>query len=89
MAARTRKITLSDEWKEKIRISHIINRLSQSFDGELELTADQIRIADMLLKKVVPDLARVDGTMEHSGEIDIINVVKKLDGQSSGLPKIE
>jgi len=89
MAARTRKITLSDEWKEKIRISHIINRLSQSFDGEIELTSDQIRIADMLLKKVVPDLARTDGTIEHTGEIDIINVVKKLDGQSSGLPTID
>lgn len=63
MAARKNKITLSDEWKEKIRISQIINRLNQGFNGEIELTSEQIRIADMLLKKVVPDLARttIDG----------------------------
>ena len=64
MAARKNKITLTDEWKEKIRISHIINRLNQGFDGKVELTSDQIRIADMLLKKVVPDLSRVDGSMD-------------------------
>lgn len=64
MAARKNKITLTEEWKEKIKISQIINRLNQGFYGEVELTPEQIRIADMLLKKVVPDLARTENKVE-------------------------
>jgi hypothetical protein len=60
MAARTRKVRLSEEWKEKIRISQIINRLAQHVDGEVELKSTQIKAAEILLKKVVPDMARTE-----------------------------
>lgn len=59
MAARVRK-TLSDSWKEKIKISMIINRLNECATGEVELTTQQIKAAEILLKKVLPDLKSVD-----------------------------
>lgn len=71
MAARKNKIALSEEWKEKIRISQIINRLNQGFFGEVDLTPEQIRIADMLLKKVVPDLARTENKTDFDGKMTI------------------
>jgi hypothetical protein len=71
MAARKNKIALTDEWREKIRISQIINRLNQGFFGEVELTSEQIRIADMLLKKVAPDLGRTELTGEGGGAIQL------------------
>jgi hypothetical protein len=60
MAARTRKVKLSDAWREKIRIAQIINRLAQHVDGEVELKSTQIKAAEILLKKVVPDMARTE-----------------------------
>lgn len=60
MAARTRKVKLSDTWREKIRIAQIINRLAQHVDGEVELKSTQIKAAEILLKKVVPDMARTE-----------------------------
>jgi len=62
MAARTRKIVLSEEWKEKIQASQLMNRLMKHFEGEIELTRTQIDVAKILLSKIVPDLARTEMT---------------------------
>ena len=67
MAARKRKITLSDSWKEKIQASQIMNRLLKHVEGEIELSGTQVKAADILLKKVVPDLARTENTGADGG----------------------
>ena len=60
MAARTRMLRLTPEWKEKIRVGVILDRLSKHVDGEVEMTGTQIKAADILLKKVLPDVARTE-----------------------------
>jgi hypothetical protein len=60
MAARTRKTTLSDSWKSKIQASQVMNRLMKHFEGEVELSNTQLKAADIILKKMVPDLARTE-----------------------------
>lgn len=75
MAARTRRTTLSDNWKEKIRASHLINRLVAFVDGEIELTNQQVKAIEILLKKVAPDLARVDNTHDGSISLNVITGV--------------
>ena len=62
MAARIRKTTLSDQWKAKIQAGVILDRLVKHVNGEIEMTASQIKAADILLKKTVPDLARTEVT---------------------------
>lgn len=69
MAARTRKVHLSQEWKDKIKAGVIMQRLMACVDGEVELTSTQVKAADILLKKVVPDLARSELTGEGGGPI--------------------
>lgn len=78
MAARTRKIVLSDEWKEKIQASQLMNRLMKHFDGEIELTKTQIDVAKILLSKIVPDLARTELTGK-GGEPLQIQIVRFSD----------
>ena len=60
--ARTRRGTkatgLSQEWKDKISATKILNRLLACVDGTVELSAQQIKAADIILRKIVPDLAR-------------------------------
>jgi hypothetical protein len=62
MAARIRKTTLSEQWKAKIQAGVILDRLVKHVNGEIEMTASQIKAADILLKKTVPDLARTEVT---------------------------
>lgn len=68
MAARKRRTTLNDKWRENIRTSMLINRLESHVLGEVELTASQVSAALGLLRKTAPDLTQVDGTMEHEHE---------------------
>jgi hypothetical protein len=62
MAARKKKVTLTESWKEKIRAGVILDRLIKHVNGEIEMTNSQIKAADILLKKTVPDLARTEVT---------------------------
>jgi len=64
MAARKRRTTVNEKWREKIQSSMLVDRLVKHAVGEIEMTATQIKAADILLKKVAPDLKAV----EHSGE---------------------
>lgn len=75
MAARVQK-ELTDKWREKIRLSQIINRLDQCAVGEIEMTKNELKAADMLLKKLVPDLSRTElsgpdgGPVQHTVQTD-------------------
>lgn len=62
MAARTKKLHLSEEWRKKISAGVLMSRLLKHVNGEIELTAAQVKSADILLKKIVPDLARTEVT---------------------------
>ena len=68
MGARKKRITLSDEWRQKISASMICNRLISHIKGEIELTPTQIQAANILLRKVVPDLAAI--SVDHQGQIE-------------------
>lgn len=57
MAARTRRTELSEEWKNRIKSGMILDRLLKHVNGDIELKPTQIKAAEILLKKVIPDLA--------------------------------
>lgn len=66
MAARTRKVRHDDETRRRIQISQLLNRLQKHVDGEADMSATQLRAAEILLKKSLPDLSQV----EHRGDED-------------------
>lgn len=72
MAARIRKIRHDEETRAKIKASQLVNRLTEHVLGGIEMTSTQVRAAEVLLRKVLPDLASV----EHSGEISNPSVVR-------------
>jgi len=67
MAARKRRTTLDDAWREKIQTSMLVNRLHSNALGKLkkEMSQGQIKSAEILLRKTAPDLSATD----HTGEI--------------------
>lgn len=60
MAARTRKLELDQKWREKIRTSMLINRLTSHVVGRIEMSPTQVRAAEVLLKKNLPDLSATE-----------------------------
>ncbi len=70
MAARKNKVNLTDAWKAKIQASVISGRLYDHMQGKVEMTSTQIKAADILLKKLIPDLARTELTGENGGAIE-------------------
>jgi hypothetical protein len=71
MAARKIHTTLREEWKEKIRASMLINRLQDHAFGEVEMSATQLKAAEILLRKVAPDLGRQEVSGPEGGKIEI------------------
>jgi len=66
MAARNKAWT-PEKVRERIQTSMLINRLSDHALGKTEMSATQVRAAEILLKKAVPDLT----STELTGEIGI------------------
>lgn len=82
MSARSSKVVLHEQWREKIRASMLLNRLRDHVLGKCELSATQVRAAEVLLRKVLPDLAAV----EHTGEVTIhAFAVPALSAQSDAI----
>jgi hypothetical protein len=67
MAARKNKLRLNDDWKAKIQASNLCWRLAAHVEGKIELSPTQVRAAEILLRKTVPDLGRTEVTGPEGG----------------------
>lgn len=66
MAAR-KNLTHDEETRKKIQVSQLINRLAQNAFSDVDImSAGQIKSAEILLRKALPDLA----TMTLKGDAD-------------------
>ena len=79
MGARTRALNVRqvESWRMGIKIGMIRSRLERHIMGELELSATQVRAAEILLRKVVPDLS----SMEYKGQIEHKHVTEYSDAE--------
>jgi hypothetical protein len=53
---RTRRVRQDDRTRERIRAAYLINRLQDHVAGTVELSPTQVRAAEILLRKCLPDL---------------------------------
>jgi hypothetical protein len=84
---RRRDTSHSQETRDKIKITQLINRLTQHAMGEVEMTATQVTAALGLIRKALPDLAamEVKAQIEHhtvSGEVMDISEWEKTYGNN-------
>ena len=56
MAAR-KKLQLTQSWRDKIQVGVLIDRLVKHVNDEIDMKPTQLKAAEILLKKVAPDLA--------------------------------
>ena len=71
MAARKRKTELTAAWKAKIQASVLALRLYDHVQGKVEMSNTQVKAAQILLGKMVPDLGRTELTGEGGDAVKI------------------
>jgi len=72
MAARKIHTTLREEWKLRIKATHLVTRLHEHALGEADMSPTQIKAAEILLRKVAPDLARQEVTGADGKDQEIV-----------------
>jgi len=68
-----------EQVRAKIRGAYLIRRLQQHVAGKIKLTAEQVRSADILLRKIIPDLSQssVVGEMTHKYVVEVPPLLTK------------
>lgn len=70
--ARTKRNAMQiEEARKKIQTSQLINRLADHVDGKNDMTRTQIRAAEILLRKSIPDLSSIDLQADVSGKFTL------------------
>ena len=70
---------LHAEWRSKIQSSLLINRLNDFAKGEIEMSRDQIKAVEILLKKTMPDLKQIDTNISGAnGDPLEVHVIKRI-----------
>lgn len=78
MAARTRQVRHSDDVRAKIQSSQLINFLQKHVLEGTDIKKTQVTAALGLLKKTIPDLQSIEGSMElhHHKHEDALDQLK-------------
>ncbi len=72
MAATKRNAMNIPKARDAIRATQLMNRLTNHVDGKVELSATQVRAAEIVLKKIKPDLSSVAvGQDDDKGPVQI------------------
>ena len=81
MAARTRKIQIGDEWRTKIQVAMLVNRLQDCAEGKVELSNTQVKAIEILMRKVAPDLQSIElsGEVQHSYVAEVPSVAPQVE----------
>ncbi len=62
--------------RAKIQTSQLINRLMSHANGEVEMSPTQVRAAEILLKKTLPDLGNI--TLSGDADRPVVHEVRNV-----------
>jgi hypothetical protein len=67
---------MPEEWRQKIRTGNILHRLGKHVESETDImTPSQIKAAEILLRKVLPDLKAIELTGADGANITLEVVI--------------
>src|SRR5258708_31880434 len=89
MAARARKLDLSEDWKAKISASMLMNRLADHGSGKVRLGPTQVKAIEVVLDRLTPRLSTVEQTITDSRDnLSEDQVVGYLQGLFTAKPEL-
>ena len=53
---------MTELWRSRIEVGTIITKLGKLMNGEIEMSTQQMKAAEILLRKTLPDLSATDLT---------------------------
>ena len=74
MAARNSRLSWNEKWRDRIDAAMLLKRLTDHVVGTSEMSPTQLKAAEILLKKVAPDLKAIELTGPDGGAMEF-NVV--------------
>lgn len=79
----------ADEARARIQTSHLLNRLQQHNDGLIEMSATQIKAAEILLSRSLPTLASIEVTnINANDKLTEAEIFAKLAGYFQADPTL-
>lgn len=69
--------------RAKIQTSQLINRLMEHVNGTIEMTTTQVRAAEILLRKTLPDLQTIAHQGQPNGSIEQCITVRFIEPDDS------
>lgn len=76
MAARIRKIRHDEETRSKIQASQLLNRLHDHVFSGAEMSQTQMKAAEILLRKSLPDLSALTVGGDEGSPLEVINRIE-------------
>jgi hypothetical protein len=74
-----RKTGVTQAWRDRIRVGVLLTRLHDHAEGKIEMTPTQIKAAEILLKKAIPDLKQTDIVgAGPNGELETITRIERV-----------
>lgn len=80
MAAR-KDLRHSDDVRKRIQTSQLINRLNDHVNDKIDMSPTQLKAAEILLRKSLPDLSAVTLTGEGGGPIKFTRIERVIVGR--------
>ena len=79
MAARKRSLSLEQEWRDRIKTGEILARLNKNATGDEVMTSSQVKSAEILLRKVLPDLKQIEHSGLGGGAVEFVLDMRRTD----------
>ncbi len=74
MAEKRRKLANDATWRENIKTAHILEKLSNHVFGMVTMEMSQIKSAEILLKKTIPDVMQIQVDVSGGLTIEVLQV---------------
>jgi hypothetical protein len=78
MAARTNKPEHEAKTKRLIRASQLLNRLNSFAKGEILMTSAQVKAAQIVIGKEIPDLKAIEHSGNSEKPLGITHIVRTI-----------
>ncbi len=79
--------SMSNEHRDKIKNSNILNALIEHAQGDREMSSSQVTAGLGLLRKVMPDLASSQHSGDEENPIKVVHVFRWSNGTESTIER--
>jgi len=76
MPEKRRKLANDATWRENIKTAHILEKLSNHIFGMVTMENSQIKAAEILLKKTIPDVQQIQIDVSGGVTVEVLQVAR-------------